>query len=88
MVLPRQLLLAHRDYLLRLVAATALLQSNAGISPTVRDGGHHGPSAGSAGGEAPEGGTQGEAPGGVRAWNSHRRARALGGSPMRRRALP
>nr|CAD1825092.1 unnamed protein product [Ananas comosus var. bracteatus] len=39
-------------------------------------------------GEAPEGGARGEAPGGVRPRDRHRGARALGGPPLRRGALP
>lgn len=88
MVVPRQLLLVRRGDLLRVVAAAVLLQRDAGVVPSVRDGSHHGPASRPAGSEAPEGGAQGKAPRGVRAWDRHWGAGALGGAPVRRRTLP
>lgn len=84
----RQLLLARRLRLLRLVAAALPLQRHAGLLPAVRHGGHHGPAPGPARGQAAQGGATGQAPRRLRAWDRHRGARAVGGAPVRRGALP
>lgn len=87
MELHRQLLLADRPHLHDLVVPHLPLQSHAGVVPTVRHGGDHRPDAGPAGGQAAEGGTQGQAPGGVRPRHRHRRAGVVGGAPVRRWAI-
>lgn len=58
-------------YMCSVVAAVVFLQCNAGFVPAVRDGGDHRAVAGSAGREGVEGGAEGEAPGGVCAWDCH-----------------
>jgi len=65
-----------------LVVFALSVQCNAGVVPSVRGGGHNGAVAGSSRREAAEGGLDGEAPGGFRARNRHRRVRTLGGSPV------
>jgi hypothetical protein len=83
-----QLLLVGRVRVLRLVAPALPLQRDAGVVPAVRHGGHHGPAPGPARGQAAEGGAPRQAPRRLRPRHRHRRARALGGPPLRRGALP
>lgn len=75
-------------HLLRVVASPLPLQRHARVVPAVRDRGDHRAVTGPPRGEAPKGGAQGEAPGGVRPRHRHRRARALGGPPVRRWPIP
>lgn len=83
-----QLLLANWMHLHNLVVSTVSLQGNAGVVPSVRDGGDNGAVAGPAGYQIEEGGAEGRASGGVRAGDRHRRSRIVGGPPMRRRPVP
>jgi len=83
-----QLLLAGRVRVLRLVAAALSLQRDAGLVPAVCHGGHHGAAPGPARGQAAEGGAASQAPCRLRPRHRHRRARAMGGPPVRRGALP
>ena len=82
-----RVLLADRVRVLGVVGVAVPVQRNAGVVPAVRDGGDHWAAAGPAGAEAAEGGPGSQAPGGVRAGDRHRRARALGGPQLRRRPL-
>lgn len=84
MVVRGQLLLVHWVHMLGVVVPAVPVQRNAGVVSSVRDGGDNGAVAGPAGCEAEEGGPDGKAPSGVRARNRHRRARAVGGPPVRR----
>lgn len=88
MVVRGQLLLAGRVRVLRLVAPALPLQRDAGVIPAVRYRGDHGAAPGPARGQAAEGGAPRQAPRRLRPWHRHRRARALGGAPLRRGALP
>lgn len=83
-----QLLLAGGMRVLGVVVAALPLQRDAGVVPAVRHGGDHGAAPGPARGEAAEGGSAREAPRRLRAGHRHRGARALGGAPVRRGALP
>lgn len=88
MVLCGQLLLVDWLHLRYLVGLVVSVQSHAGLFPPVCDGGDHGAAAGFTGREVEERGAEGEAPRGVRARDRHRRARTVGGAPMRRWAVP
>jgi hypothetical protein len=84
MVVRGHVLLVDWVRMLGVVVLSVPVQRNAGVVSSVRDGGDNGSVAGPAGREAEEGGSDGDAPSGVRARNRHRRARAVGGPPVRR----
>lgn len=84
MVVRGHLLLVDWVHILGVVVSAVPVQRNAGVVSSVCDGGDNGAVTGSSGREAEEGGPDGDAPSGLRARNRHRRARAVGGPPVRR----